>query len=950
MEVYPMPNLLRFRRELLAGAVGALLFVPTSAYAGTITGTVSDPSETRGLQSAQVRIIELDRVVTTERDGSYRFPDVPAGTYTLETRYVGADTVQTRVNVSETGLSRADIILRYGSGNEILVIGQGANQASALSRKRESDGVSSVLTRDAIGQFPDQNVAESLRRLPGINILNDQGEGRFVSVRGLDPNLNSSSLNGVRIPSPESDVRSVALDVISSDLIESVEVKKSLTPNMDGDTIGASIEIKTVSAFDRKKDLLSGRIEGSYNEYSGEITPKGSIDFSTRLTDDIGIAGGFSYYNRKFETDNIEAEGWDITDDGVVYADEVQYRDYDVERERISASLSLDFRASDSTELYARGVYSQFDDQEFRGRTTFKLDEEASGGDANSALFDDTDGEIEIERDMKDRFETQKVRSIVVGGKTETGPWKIEYSGSWSKSSEYENGSVDPTTFSRDFDGDGVSILFDYSDDRTPFFSYASGSALANDPGLYALEDVELTSLSDSQDEEFSTRIDVSRIFAMGNGDFTVQTGFKGRWREKSFNNDVEFYEDSTGNYTLADVLGQQTYRLTDMGPVVSRIGATDYFRDNFGDFELQDNDSQFDSAVSDYLNQEDIYAGYLLGRWDSNKLRVIGGIRFERTENVISANTVTLVEEDATFNNMVFTDDTVIVTPNSFNRSYDDWLPSLNIRFEPKRNLVFRAAAYRSVVRPNLSDLAPRFAVEQNDEHTREGEFGNPDLQPYEAWNFDGAAEYYFSSNGALTANVFYKDIKNFIVDSFEENGTRFGIAFGEATIPINGPSAEVFGIELGYAQAFTFLPDPFDGLLFNFNYTFTDASGTVPTDGDITNLRKIDLPSSSKHTFNAVIGYEKGPIDFRLAGTYRDRYLDELGAEASEDRFVDNHFQLDASLKVELSKNIRLFAEWININNAKYFAYQNFGTRKRLLQYEEYGSTFKFGAKITL
>ncbi|WP_417621424.1 TonB-dependent receptor [Parasphingorhabdus sp.] len=945
-----MSKISKFRKGLFAGVASSLLILPSAAWAGTLSGTVSDPSETRGLQSAQVRIVELDRVVTTERDGSFRFADVPAGTYTLETRYVGADTIQTSVTVTETGMTVANIILRTGSGNEILVIGQSANQASALSRKREADGVTSVITRDAIGQFPDQNVAESLRRVAGINILNDQGEGRFVSVRGLDPNLNASSLNGVRIPSPESDVRSVALDVISSDLIESIEIKKSLTPDMDADTIGASIEISTVSAFDRKKDLLTGKLEGSYNDYSGDVTPKGSIDFSTRLTDNIGVAGGFSYYKRKFETDNIEAEGWDTNGDGVVYAEEVQYRDYDVERERISASLSFDFRASDSTELYVRGVYSQFDDQEFRGRTTFKLDEEASSGDANSALFDDADGEIEIERDMKDRFESQKIRSVVAGGKTETGPWKIEYSGSWSKSSEYENGSVDPTKFSNKFEGDGLSVLFDYTDDRIPLYSYAAGAALANDASLYELEDVELTTLSDAQDEEFSARLDVSHIFAMGNGDFTVQGGFKGRWREKSHDNNVEFYEDSTGTYTLADVLGQQTYRITDLGPVVSRTGATDYFRANFGDFELQEIDSQFDSAVSDYVNQEDIYAGYLLGRWDSEQLRVIGGVRFERTENVISANTVTLVEEDATFGGVLFTEDTVIVAPNSFTRSYDDWLPSLNLRFEPQRNLVFRAAGYRSVVRPNLSDLAPRFAVEQNDDDEREGEFGNPDLQPYEAWNFDASAEYYFSSNGAVTANVFYKDIKNFIVSSLEENGTRFGIAFDEATIPINGPSAEVFGIELGYAQAFTFLPDPFDGLLFNLNYTFTDASGTVPTDGDINDLRNIPLPSSSKHTFNAVLGYEKGPFDFRLAGTYRNRYLDELGAEADEDRYVDNHFQLDASVKLKLNKNIRLFAEWININNAKYFAYQNFDTRQRLLQYEEYGSTFKFGAKITM
>lgn len=421
---------------------------------------------------------------------------------------------------------------------------------------------------------------------------------------------------------------------------------------------------------------------------------------------------------------------------------------------------------------------------------------------------------------------------------------------------------------------------------------------------------------------------------------------------KKSFNSDVEFYEENEateGNYRLDDVLGQATYRLIDINPYASLRGPTEYFRANFDDFELQALDSQFDSAVSDYVNEEDIYAGYLLGRWDSEKLRVIGGVRFERTENVISANTVTLVEEGGEFEGVAVTDDTVFVVPNDFTRSYDDWLPSLNIRFEPQRNLVLRAAGYRSVVRPNLADLAPRFAVEQNDDNEREGEFGNPDLLPYEAWNFDASAEYYFSSNGAITVNIFYKDIKNFIVDSVEDDGTRFGIAFDEAVIPINGSSADVFGIEFGIAQAFTFLPDPFDGLLINFNYTFTDAGGTVPTDGDVSDLRNIPLPSSSKHTFNAVLGYEKGPFDFRLAGTYRDRYLDELGSEASEDRYVDNHFQLDASVKLKVTQNIRLFGEWININNAKYFAYQNFDTRKRLLQYEEYGSTFKFGAKVS-
>lgn len=926
--MYASKNIRRpknIRRLAVCSALLAAVALPTSAWAGTIIGTVSDGSATQGLQAAQLRIVELDRVATSGRGGAYRFPEIPEGSYTIEARYIGADMVTTKVDVPETGNVRIDLVMQGMGRNEILVVGQAANQASALSRQRAGDGVSSVLTRDAVGQFPDQNVAESLRRLPGLNVLNDQGEGRFVSVRGLDPNLNSSSINGVRLPSPESDVRSVALDVISSDLIESIEVKKSLTPDMDADTIGASIEITTVSAFDRKKDLLSVKLEGSYNDFQDAASPKVSMDFSKRLSDNLGIAGGVSYYNRKFESDNVEADNWGVTDDGFGYAEEVQYRDYDVERERISASLSLDFRASDDTTLYARGLYSQFDDQEFRRRTTFIFDGEPTTADANSALFNDEDGEIEIERDIKDRLESQKIRSIVLGGETNSGPWKMEYSASWTKSSERENGSLDPTTFDTSFENEGVSVLFDYTNDQIPLFDFQSGASLANDPARYELNDIEVTALSDAQDEEYSARFDVARQFAMGSDDFTVQAGFKGRWREKTYDFNVEFYEDDTGNFALDDVLGFPTYRITDIGPVASYRGSTDYFTNNRGDFVLQQDDSIFDSAIGDYGADEDVLAGYLLGRWDSNTLRVIGGVRYENTKTDLAGNTV---DEDGP-----------VVTPVQFSNNYDNWLPSLTVRFEPQRNLVFRTAAYGSLVRPNLSDLAPRFELNDDDE----GVFGNPDLQPYKAWNFDVSAEYYFSNNGAISANFFYKDVKDFIVDSaIDEPGTFNGIDFEEAIIPVNGDSATIKGVELSVNQALTFLPSPLDGFLVQVNYTYTDTEATL-NDG-----REIRLPASSKHTLNAVLGYEKGPFSFRLAGTYRDKYLDEIGGDAEEDRIVASHFQLDASAKYKVTKNIQFFLEWININDEPYLAYQNRDNGRRLLQYEEYSWTAKFGAKV--
>ncbi|MDK2761513.1 MAG: TonB-dependent receptor [Sphingopyxis sp.] len=914
-------------RILIGTCLSLAAALPTIAHASDVVGTVTDSTDTRALQSTELRLVELGRVVEADRDGSFRFVDVPAGTYTLEARYVGVEPHTQQVVVSDAGNVTANVVL--GTDGSILVIGQAANLASSLSRQRAADGVESVLTRDAIGQFPDQNVAESLRRLPGINILNDQGEGRFVSVRGLDPELNAASINGTRVPAPEADVRSVALDVIPSELIESIEVKKSLTPDMDADTLGASIEIKTTSAFDRRKDLLSVKLEGSYNNYADALTPKGSVDFSTRVSENFGIAGGVNYYRRKFETDNIEATNWRTGPGGTAYAGEVQYRDYNVERERIGGSLNLDLRVGEATKLYARGLYSQFSDQEFRGDLTFIMSGTpvAASSSANSAFFRDADGRIEVRRRMKDRYEKQTIKSITLGGETETGPWKLTYSGAWSEATERENGSVDPTRFRARFQNNGVNVNFDYNDPRRPRFEVSGNTALYEDPTQYAFNKLDLTSLSDSRDREWTVRGDAAREFVGDSGVFTLQAGVKSRWRTKFHNFETSIFGKYTGTYTLADVLGGQTYRIQDLGPLPSYLGPTDFFNKNRANFTLTKADSAIGSAAPDYSIDENILSGYALGRWDGSAVRIIGGVRMERTYNDINAFAV-----DADGN----------ATPNRTTRSYTDFLPSLTLRYEPMRNVVLRLAGYESLVRPKLSNLAQRTSVDT------EGlaQFGNPNLRPYRAWNVDASAEWYFGTNSALTAGVFWKSIDDFIVTVRNNSiGEIYGITYSRADTYINGETAKVKGVELSFAQRFTFLPAPLDGFLLNANYTFTDATGTVFNDGDQTRPRRIGLPAASKHSFNVALGYEKGPVSLRAAGTYRSKYLDTVGATAEEDRIVDQHFQLDLSGKLRVTEGIRLFAEWVNVTDAPYFAYQNYAGAKRLLQYEKYSWTAKFG-----
>lgn len=922
--------------RLVAGLLASTSFA-TVVHAGELSGNVSDATGTRALQSATVRIVELNREAETSRDGSYIFADIPAGDYTVEVDYVGAVMESRTISVPATGRVSGNFALAGIGGGDILVVGQAANLSSSLSRKKAADGVESVLTRDAIGQFPDQNVAESLRRLPGLNILNDQGEGRYVSVRGLDPDLNSTSLNGVRIPAPESDSRGVALDVISSDLIESIEVKKSLTPDMDADTIGASIEINTTSAFDLKKASFSVNAEGSYNDYSGEVTPKVSASFSAPIGDDFGVSGGVSYYNRKFETDNVESDPWTTADDGTAYSEVLEYRDYDVERKRINANLSFDWRVSDTTTAFVKGIWSQFDDQEYRRRTTFNFEDAtditgtSTGVSFTDAADDEGDGAIVIERDLKDRFERQRIYSIALGSDTDTGIWKFSWLASYSKSSEKETHSVDPIAFAAEFEGAGVGIDWDYSDRRVPTYAITSGANLVNGPENYDFDKIELTTLSDSQDEEWAVKADLARTFAMDNGDFTVQVGGKARWREKSYDFNYIKYKGGDIEYTMADAeLGEQTYRLhgISLGPVLTKSAGETFLNAYRDTFEIDDFDVAYDGATDDYSVKENIYAGYALARWDSDEVRVIGGVRMEHTENTLNGNIVTEVEDA----------DLPVIEAVQYKRSYTDWLPSLAIRVSPQNNIVARFAGSRSLVRPKFSQLAPRSTVNEDNE----AEFGNPDLLPYKAWNLDTSVEYYFTSNGALTFNAFYKSVDNFTYEQTFDDFTYQGIAYDEFTTFRNGDSATIVGFEASYSQAFTMLPAPFDGLLTQFNYTYTYAKGELG-DG-----RRISLPNSSKNTFNAVLGYQNGPVNLRLSGTFRDRYLDEVGDDATEDRWVDKHFQLDFSGKLKVTDNIRLTLDVININNARYFAYQNFESAQRLLQFEQYGQTVKFGARV--
>lgn len=924
----------------VALALGTAAAVP-GVWAQQLTGELVDSARSTVFEGAIVRLQELDISTRTDERGRFRLTNIPPGSYTLVISYVGAPEARMPVTVTANGLELGEIALGAGETaewlqlEEVLVHGQSAAMAGAINQQRAADTVKSILDSDTMGQFPDQNVAESLRRLSGVTVENDQGEGRYVVIRGMDPDLNATSINGVRASSAE-DRRALQLDVIPTDVLDGLEVQKSLTPNMDGDAIGGSVNVKTLSAFSRKEMFLKTRFEGGYNELREDWSPKASVAFSNifELPGErrLGIAAALSFQDRKLAADNFEADDWEQADNGADYPETFEPRYYLVDRQRIGAVLNLDYDLSATTTVFMRSLYSEFEDTEARYNQTYGdltplADESVVSGVADF-------GFAEIAMGTKDRVQTAENLSISVGSDSVWERWSLSSNFGFSYGEEREKSSVESTwvaEFETGADGiaDGSPVMTLDSSNSSRLLVASDHFDLLRDPSRYELDEIvfEQTLIDDTQ---WSLQLDATRHFDR----VALQFGGKARLREKVSNPDAEVY-GGDDVFTVADVLNPNA--AADYGfpnrlePFPALGGVRDILRSGEG-IAFDPIDSLLGSVSDDWTVEEDIYAGYGLIRYDSGRAVVVAGVRLEYTDFSSRGNLVELYEEGAELNGTVLEDDLVTVTALNSTNSYTDVLPSVNVRYEMTDSVVARAAVSRSVVRPLFEAVASRVAVEDN-----EASVGNPDLEPYSAWNYDLSLEYYPSEISVLSAGLFYKSIEDFIFTQVFEDFEFGGRTFDEVEVAQNGDDAEVWGLELNYQQQFGFLPTPFDGFLVSFNYTYVDSDASFAE-------RDIPLPKQSDNIAGFVLGYEKYGLDLRLAMSYRDRYLDEI-VEEGLDRYTDAHNQWDFTAKYRFGDNWMMYAEVINLNDEP--AYYYAGSKTRPLQYDEFGRTTVVGVQ---
>ena len=922
------------RKLFMLGAATAVL--AQAAGADILTGTVTDATGEAGLQGALVTIEELGRTASADRFGTYRFANIPAGDYTLSVSYVGADTVTDSVTVS----GDTDFSTRLGGDvrylDNILVVGSSAAQAGAINQQRASDALISVIDSDGLGNFPDTTVADSLARVAGLSIENDQGEGRYVSIRGINTDLISATINGVRTPSPE-DRRGVLLDGVPSDLLDGIEVQKSLTPDVDADTIGGVINLKTISAFDRDGQFVRAKVEGSYNEIAEELSPKATLTYSNVFGDKLGIAASVNFQSLAIEAHNNEVGEWEFDDDlGAYYPnDDYEMRWYDLTRERLGLVFNVDYRATENTELYLRTLFNQYKDDEVRNKFEFRdLAEEGVSVDGNNYNFNFA----EVDAEVRQREEERKIQTYALGGQTIAGAWTVDYEVSYAYAEEDDSNNHDVAFRSDDMDGDAI-IVWDNSTPEKPRLTGA-GVDFVYDPSTYEMDAFE-QEFTVNEDTEWAYKLDLENESSIGSTPVTWKMGVKVRDREKVRDQNLLIWErdDVLMSDYITDNSRISGWRMNNPMFQWPSAGLTNALRGTFTDDELDEDGTNFDSLSEDYTIEEMILAGYGMGTFQFDNLTVVAGVRVEATD-------VT-----ATGNIFFEGDDPENVEIRKYEDDYTHVLPSVNLKYNFSENLIGRAAYYASIVRPAFGEMRPTIAL--NDDRD-EAELGNPALDPYEADNFDLSIEYYPTKLSVLSAGVFYKEISNPIFGAnydIDDVPGSVDLSLLPDTVEevftyVNGENATVKGIELNYVQQLDFIGDFWEGFLVSANVTIAESEASVPDEEDPLLTRDVPMLKQNDLIWNASIGYDRGPWDLRISANFRDDYLDELFG-ANIDRYTSDHLSVEASAKYDVNDNLQVFVEGKNLTDEPEYYY--FGSENRLSQYDEYGARYVIGARLT-
>ncbi|MDG2515700.1 TonB-dependent receptor [Sphingobium yanoikuyae] len=867
--------------------------------------------------------------------------------------------------------------------DDIIVTGIRRSLSTANDVKRDAPYIVDAIAAEDLGKFPDQNVAESLQRITGVAITRTVGgEGQSVSVRGLGPQFNVTTVNG-RVLATSNGGRDFSFDVLPSEVISGAQVYKTTMASLEEGSIGGTVNMSTARPLARPGFHAAFSAGGLYDEISESLTPQASGFISQTFADDtIGVLIGGAYTKRNIRSDFSSSISrgqvdFDANGDGAIAGDGSERFAFpnitafgirQTKRERIGATGALQWKPDDSLEMTLDGLYSYYSTPETtyqqNNNFTTNLGSLHNVGITNGAItsFDIDNVAYEVAtnptfRKVKtwqagynikwrptDRLSLTGDAAYSQASSDQGGKNRFYVAGIPGANIRYEAGSKIPTTVitlpSLTPGGPRRDASEFTPGEVSPSFAQVNGSDISDKvfqarlDGEWKFDGGVLSSLTFGA--EYVSRIKDNRAFDTANAcafcGFPFSFGQTGVDVLNSFPGG-SFMGGKAGDFPhvwpavdvdkfLAAVQAAEG-RL--VNPSTGQVYPVGYTADQLRAVFLPRNSSKID---------EKSYAGYVQANFETGALSGNVGVRVIHTELTSSGATqellsLTPIPNTSNFN-AVFSD----VLPVSETGKYTKALPSLNLTYKLEENLLLRAAASKSIARPNINQLGVNVNYEVNSTPPSLTEAGNAALKPIRSTNLDASIEYYPTRSSILSLGVFYKDIKGF-VSPVTVTETIAGYAM-QVTRPVNGDDAYILGVEGNVSYLFD------NGLGFQLNGTLNkskaDYSSTLA--GRVTTLEGL-----SKYSFNAVALYEKHGISARLAYSYRRKYVSASIGQASDPEYTDGQGFLDGSISYDLTPNYTVYVQGQNLLKEDVFTYSV--DKYRPIYYERIARRVEFGVR---
>jgi len=815
-------------------------------------------------------------------------------------------------------------------GADVVVTGLRAGIERSLADKRSSISVVDVISAQDIGKFPDNNLAESLQRVPGITIDRSvNGEGQTINLRGLGPQFTRSEINGGTA------LNGFDFSVLAPELFAKVTVEKSPTASTVEGGLAGTILQETPKPFDIP-GLRVTATGGVTIGQKGKAMPRLFGLVSQNWDDRYGITVAAAYSKTDFRTNEVDFGPWvafrNIASANVLATAPATLLDaatprttafysYQQKRENLGVTIAGQARPTERLELtadflYARRKGTQIDDRPdapIEG-TSFFADGTSSPGNQAPTDYVIENGAVTQAtfRNIQNRvgYSYQPQENMVYQG-TLRAKWEAADNLTVTPGFSYAHQRSSNELNLYSFAAPGADVTYRVNGDVPQFSSTATD--FSSNPDRFGYN-VFIFNRAVNTIDEYVGRLDATREFEGVPGLTSVQAG--ARYTHRTSRQQAR----NVGLYNGAELLGATPLGLGAFAATlpfsvrnattpdrilsVDRAKLIDTIYPGLDPF----NSDQFATdPQGDQLNSfevvEQTYGGYLQGNFTMGALSVNAGLRVIVTET--SSDGFGLIGTE--------------LTPSNVDARYTNFLPAINARWEVAPNMLIRGTYSRAMTRPTLDQLSPATTINSG---PRTGNRGNPNLRPYLADQEDLGFEWYFHPGALLTINGFAKQIGSLIsqttvseLASFPDQETGLPtsgiVAF---TQPTNGDSATIHGVEAGLQSPFFFLPGGLSYFGAILNFTYADSKASVRRADGVS--RTTPLPGLSKKSANAVLYYDHAGIDVRLAYAWRSAYLrdDNVGRQFGAERYVRDYGQLDLSMNAFVTRNVQV---GFNVNN---------------------------------